>query len=106
MDEIINRVSGSGILSIDLDEYFPTHPIIEFDIKDWLWQGLILKEKDFRDKLAGWDWARYLDTSVTIYCSADAIVPYWAYMLIAARLQPYARDINFGNKDQYLLYGR
>ena len=102
MDEILNRVSQSGIISIDLDEYFPASPIIEFDIKDWLWQGLILKESDFREKLETFDWAQYNDSVVTIFCSADAIVPYWAYMLIATHLQPYAREIAYGSREQYL----
>ncbi len=102
MDEIVNRVEKSGIITIDLDTYFPPDPILAFDIKDWLWQGLVLKEKDFRDRLEITDWSEYQDKIVCVFCSADAIVPYWAYMLLAVKLQPVAKELVYGNIDQYL----
>jgi len=102
MDEIINRVEKSGIVTIDLDTYYPEHPIVAFDIKDWLWQGLVLKEKDFRERLEITDWSEYQNKIVCIFCSADAIVPYWAYMLLAVKLEPVAREIVYGNQEQYL----
>jgi hypothetical protein len=102
MDEIVNRIANSGIITIDLDDYFPNHEVKTIDLKDWLFQGLILKEKDFRDKLEVYDWSQYQDAIVTVYCSTDAIIPYWAYMLMATRLKPFASEIAYGNKEQYL----
>jgi hypothetical protein len=102
MEEIVNRIAKSGIVTIDLDDYFPSGTIMELDIKDWLFHGLILKEKDFRERLETFDWARFEGAIVTVFCSADAIIPYWSYMLIATRLKAYASEISFGTKDQYL----
>ncbi len=102
MDEIINRVEKSGIITLDLDTYYPAGPILEFDIKDWLWQGLVLREKEFRERLETFDWSIYQDSIVCIFCSADAIVPYWAYMLLAVKLEPVAKELVYGNQEQYL----
>jgi hypothetical protein len=102
MDEIVNRITNSGIVTIDLDDYFPKADILSIDLKDWLFQGLILREKDFREKLEVHDWTQYNQTITTVYCSVDAIIPYWAYMLIATRIKPYALEIAYGDKEQYL----
>jgi hypothetical protein len=102
MEEIVNRIAKSGIITIDLDLYFPQDPIIPFDIKDWLWQGLVLKEKDFRERLEIYDWESFRNTIVTIYCSADAIVPFWAFMLLAVKLEPVAKELAYGTSEQYL----
>ncbi len=100
--EIVNKIANSGLITIDLDDYFPAEEIVELDIKDWLFQGLILKEKDFREKLEIFDWGQYKGAVVTIFCSAEAIIPYWAFMLIATKLKPVAKQIAYGNKEQYL----
>ena len=102
MEEIVNRIAKSGIITIDLDSYFPSETIMQFDIKDWLWQGLVLKEKDFRDRLETFDWEPFKNVIVTIYCSADAIVPFWAFMLLAVKLQPIAKEVAYGTSEQYL----
>jgi hypothetical protein len=96
-NQIINRVAQSGIVTIDLEEYYPKGERVLFDIKDLLFQGLILKEKDFREFIKNEDWSKYKDKYVAIICSADAIVPTWAYMLLATHLEPFAKKIVFGN---------
>ena len=95
-NEIINRVAGSSIKIFDLEEYYVPGERILLDIKDQLYQGMILKEKSFRDFIKSHDWAQYQNKFVAITCSEDAIVPTWAYMLLASALQPFARTIVFG----------
>ena len=102
MEEILNRVAQSGIVTINLDDYFPTETISELDIKDWLFHGLILREKDFREKLETHDWSQYKDHIVTLFCSADAIIPMWANMLVASYLQPFAKDVVFGDEKKLI----
>ena len=102
MEEIVNRIAKSGIITIDFDSWFPADPIIEFDIKDWLWQGLVLKEKDFRERLETYDWQPFENSITTVFCSADAIVPYWAFMLLAVKLQPIAKEVVYGTREQFL----
>lgn len=101
MDQsVINKVADSGLISLDPAEYYPTEPIKLFDLKDHLFMGLILKEKDFRAALQNTDWQQYKDCAVGIVCSADAIIPLWAYMLVASALAPVARFVMMGNEDQ------
>lgn len=101
MDTIVNKVAESGIVTIDLANFLPEKDtIIAFDIKPFLFREMILKEKDFREAMKTHDWEQYNDMSVAIYCSADAIVPVWAYMLIAAYLQPFAVTTYFGTKNE------
>jgi len=95
--EIVNKVAQSGLITIDLEEFYPKGELVLFDIKDWLWQGLVLKEKDFREKIAAENWQKYKDKNVALTCSADAIVPTWAYMLLTISLEPFASKIVFGN---------
>lgn len=95
--EIINKVAQSGIITIDLEEFYPKGERILFDIKDQLFQGLILREKDFREFVKNEDWNKYSNKYVAITCTADAIVPTWAYMLLTIHLQPVAKKIVFGN---------
>ncbi|NRB59704.1 MAG: DUF2480 family protein [Winogradskyella sp.] len=90
-DEIVNRVANSKLKVIDLEDYYPTGRRVLFDIKDWLLEGLVLREKDFRQHVAEHDWSQYQDCYVALYCSTDAIVPDWAYMLITIQLQDYAK---------------
>ena len=97
--EIINKVAQSGIVSIDLEVFFPSEPIAVFDLKDHLFKGLILREKDFREALAAKDWTQYANKYLTVDCSADAIIPHWAYMLVAAYAQPFAIEVLMGNTE-------
>jgi hypothetical protein len=96
-ETIINKVAQSGIVSIDLEEWYPKGERKLIDIKDQLFQGLILREKDFREFVKSHDWSQYRDQYVAITCSADAVVPTWAYMLLAIALEPFAKKVVFGN---------
>lgn len=98
-DIIKNKVAESGIITLDLEKYFPTTEIVEFDIKDYLFMGMILKEKDFRQSLKELDLEKYKEKLVAVTCSADAVIPMWAYMLIASTLQPIAKEVSMGNKE-------
>ncbi len=95
-ENIINKVAESGLTSFDLADFYPQGERVVYDIKDNLFHGLILKEKDFREFIKEHDWAQYQDKHVAITCTADAIVPTWAYMLLANRLAPYAKTMVFG----------
>lgn len=94
---IVNKVASSGLITFNLEDYYPDGERIVFDIKDFLFEGLILKEKDFRDKVKNYDWAVYNDKYVAIHCSTDAIVPIWGYMLIATKIELFAKRFLFGN---------
>lgn len=96
-DQLINKVAQSGLITIDLEEFYPPGERVIFDIKGFLFQELILREKDFREALKNHDWKNYTDKFVSLVCTADAIVPTWAYMLIATNLEPYAKRIIFGD---------
>lgn len=96
-EEIINKVANSGLITIDLEEYYPKGERVLFDIKPLLFQELILKEKDFREYIKTNDWTVYQNKYVAVICSADAIIPTWAYMLISIALEPYAKKVVFGN---------
>ncbi len=96
-EEIVNRVANSGLITIDLEDYYQQGDRTLFDIKEHLWQGLVLKEKDFRAFVKEHEWSKYQNQLVAIHCSADAIVPTWAYMLVASALSPFAQRIVFGN---------
>ena len=99
MEAVIkNKVAESGIVTLDLEDYYPKGDIVVFDIKDYLFMGLILKEKDFRLALQNLDVENYRNKYVAVFCSADAIIPMWAYMLIASALQGIAKDIVFGDE--------
>jgi len=97
--EIINRVTSSGLVTLNLEAYYPPGDIVEFDLKDLLVEGLMLREKDLRAFVRDHDWSQYQNKSVAIRCSADAIIPTWAFMLVAISLQPYARRTVFGTKE-------
>ncbi len=90
-EEIINRVANSKLKVIDLEDYYPNGQRILFDIKDWLLEGLVLREKDFRLHVAEYDWSQYNNCYVALHCSTNAIVPDWAYMLISLELQNYSK---------------
>lgn len=95
-NEIINRVANSALITFDLETYYPKEERVLIDIKDQLFQGLILKEKDFRDFIKSHDWSQYDGKYVAITCSEDVVIPTWAYMLLSSSLQPYAKDVVFG----------
>lgn len=99
-EEIVNRVANSGLITLNLEEFSPEGQRIEFDIKSNLWQGIALKEQEFRAFIKEHDWSIYQDAFVAVHCSVDAIVPTWAYMLITSKLQPFAKKIIFGNHHQ------
>ena len=90
-EEIINRVANSKLKVIDLEDFYPSGKRVLFDIKDWLLEGLVLREKDFRVSVAKHDWSQYQDCYVALHCSTDAIVPDWAYMLISLELEAYSK---------------
>ncbi len=96
-EEIINRVANSKLKTIDLEDFYPKGQRILFDISDWLMEGLVLREKDFRNYVAEHDWSQYKDCYVALHCSTDAIVPDWAYMLISVQLQEYSKLTVIGN---------
>ncbi|GAB4488376.1 MAG: DUF2480 family protein [Saprospiraceae bacterium] len=90
---LVNRVAQSGLVTIDLEELYPAGEIVPFDLKDYLFMGLILKEKDFREALKAHDWSQYQGKNLAVFCSADAIIPMWAYMLVATHAAPFVADI-------------
>lgn len=98
MDEIKNKVKDSGLIQLDLADYKPRVSIVGIDLATQLWQGLVLKEKDFRLWIKENDWHSYENKAVFIYCSADAIVPTWAYMLVASALHAIAKKVVVGNQ--------
>jgi len=101
MDEtIINKVAESGLVTLDLEEYYPREEIVMFDLKDYLFMGLILKEKDFREALKNLDWEKYRNKCVAIGCTVDAIIPPWAYMLVISYLGPIAKDATMGDEKE------
>ena len=98
--EIINRVANSPIKTINLEDLYVSGERVLMDLKDNLHQGLILKEKDFRAFVKNHNWSVYQGKHVAVYCSVDAILPTWAYMLLATRLEPFAKTIVFGNLER------
>jgi hypothetical protein len=95
-DEIINRVANSKLVTIDLEEYYPEGRRYELDIAPWLYEGIVLREKEFRSSVKDHDWSAYRDGFLAIHCSTDAIVPAWAYMLISIEASFYAKKVVFG----------
>jgi hypothetical protein len=97
---IINKVAESGLITLDPASFLPAGESVVFDLKDYLFMGLILKEKDFREALKNLDWEQYRDKNIALTCTADAIIPVWAYMLVAAYLEPVAKNIVMGDEQQ------
>lgn len=96
MEPLVNRVAQSEIIVYNLEDLWDGRPVEVFDIQPYLFHGLVLKEKDFRTAMKALDWTAYTGRHVAIQCSTDAIVPTWAYMLVAANLQPVAVTVAFG----------
>lgn len=97
---LVNRVDESGIVTLDLADFLPKEEIIEFDLKKFLLKELVLMEKHFREEMKKVNWSAYDGKAVAVYCSNDAIIPMWAYMLVASYLQPYVRRIFYGSRKQ------
>ena|ERR1700694_283684 len=97
---VVNKVANSGLVTLDLEKYLPSGNTAVFDLKEYLFMGLILKEKDFREALKDLDWQRFAGKNVSVICSADAIIPLWAYMLVAAYLEPVAEEIYIGTEEE------
>lgn len=97
-EEIVNKVALSGLLTLDLEDYYPREEIVLFDLKPYLFMEKLLREKDFRAALQQLDWTQFQDKIVAVTCSVDAIIPLWAYMLVAVNLQPFARDVVMGDE--------
>lgn len=98
-DEIINRVANSKLVTINLEDYYPEGKRVLFDIKDWLFEGFVLREKDFREQIKQFDWSQYKDNYVALTCSSDAIIPAWAFILISINLEPFTKKTVIGNLD-------
>lgn len=96
-EEIINRVAKSPLVTIDLEDYYPEGKRVIFDISAWLYKGLILKEKDFRESVEQHDFSQYKDNYIALACKTDAIIPSWAYLLITTKLAIFAKKIVVGN---------
>ena len=101
---LVNRVAQSGIITLNLEDYYPDKTISSIDLKDYLFHGLILKEKDFRKALKEHDWSQYEDHILCVYCSADAIIPVWAYMLVSSYASANTSEIYQGEKNEYLKF--
>lgn len=99
MEEIINKVANSALEVFDLEDYYPKGIRSQLDISQWLFEGFLLKEKDFREHLKNYDWTQYQDQFVAINCSTDAIVPAWASILVTIQLAPFAKKVVNGNID-------
>lgn len=98
-DSFVNKVAESGIITLNLEDHYPADDIVTFDMKDHLFMGLILKEKDFREAMKNLELAPYTGKIVAVTCSADAVIPMWAYMLVSSYLQPVAKEIMFGDAE-------
>ncbi len=101
MEPLVNRVANSGLITINLEDFFPTEEVVVFDLKDYLFMELILKEKDFRAALKEHDWSKYENKNLVVYCSTDAIIPVWAYMLVTAYAEPFATQIFQGDTENF-----
>ncbi|MEX0994428.1 MAG: DUF2480 family protein [Balneolaceae bacterium] len=98
MTEIVNKVQQSKLETVDLEKFLEEETVREIDLKQFLFKEMILKEKDFRDNLENHDWSQYEDSWSALYCSSDAIIPSWAWMLVTTCLYPYAKEIIYGDE--------
>ena len=101
-DALVNRVASSGLITLKPEEWAPTVLPEVFDLKDYLFMALILKEQDFRDSMKSHDWTQYQDKVLCVFCSTDAIIPSWGFMLVATMAAPYAKEVFFGTPDQWI----
>jgi hypothetical protein len=99
---LVNRVAQSSLIVLNLGDHFPVGEIVEFDLADYLFKGFVLKEKDFREALANYNWEELEGKNLAIHCSTDAILPLWSYMLVTTYAQPYAKELFQGTKEDFL----
>ena len=102
MAELVNRIANSGLITLNLEHDYPKAELKSIDIKEYLFHGLILKEKDFRTALKELDWQQFEGSHLCVFCSADAIIPQWAYMLMAAHATPLVKSIYFGTEEEFV----
>lgn len=98
---LVNKIAASGLITLKLEEFWPDVELAELDIKDYLFKELLLKEKDFREAMKTHDWRQYKGKVLLVYCSTDAIIPMWAYMLIASYAAPYVQNLFQGQPEDY-----
>jgi len=98
-NEIINRVANSSLVTFNLEDYFPDRPIAEIDLASLLYEGIILREKDLREFIKSHDWSAYTNQHVAITCTADAVIPTWAFILLGIAAQPFALSVVYGNRE-------
>ena len=101
-DIILNKVAESGLVTLDLKKFYPQEQIKTFDLKDYLFRGLIIKEKEFREALKNTNWQQFENANVAVTCSADAIIPVWAFMLVTTYLRPVAKNIVLGDEKKLI----
>ncbi len=101
---LVNRVANSSIVTINLEGFFPNEEIVEMDLTHFLFKGLIIREKDFRQSLDDWEWASLQGKNLCVFCSTDAIIPMWAYQLVAIKANPHAHNIFQGTSKEYIAY--
>ncbi|MBK9938599.1 MAG: DUF2480 family protein [Chitinophagaceae bacterium] len=99
-EAFVNKVAESGLITLDLEKYYPKGDTAVFDLKEHLFMGMILKEKDFREALKNLDWSVYTNKNVALTCSVDAVIPVWAWMLVVTYLQPIAKEIVMGDEKE------
>ncbi len=102
MSEIVNKIKQSKLETVDLEKFADEFTVYQLDLKDFLFQELILKEKDYRERMDNHDWSRYKGGYLAVYCSTDAIIPKWAYMLVVQHAIEFAEDVLFGNQKRVL----
>ncbi len=101
-DTLINKVAASGLITLRPEEWVPAILPVPFDLKEFLFMGQIVKEKDFREAMKQHDWSQYKDRSLAVFCSADAIIPNWAYMLVTSLATPFAKEVYSGTPEAWI----
>ena len=99
MSEIVNKIAKSGLITLDMKTFKGPQKRKIIDVKNWLFEGMVLKEKKFREHLKDENWEEYKNTFVALHCSTDTIIPVWAYMLLTKYLNPYATSVIYGNEN-------
>ena len=102
MSEIVNKIKHSKLETVDLEKFVAGVDVEELDLKDFLFHEMILKEGEYREKMDAHNWDQYIDSYLTVYCSTDAIIPKWSYMIVVQHANEYAIDVLFGNKTEAL----
>ncbi len=101
---LVNRVAQSGLITLNLEDHYPKGELAAFDLKEYLFKGLILREKEFRKVIKEHDWDQYRNKNLLVFCSTDAIIPLWAYMLVASHAAPFAAEVFQGNREEFIKY--